>query len=87
LKKNEIKSSNTTENMKKQDRGYQHSVKCANGLYKSIRLTRKLAMSIFCTECMGFEGDPMDCTAKTCPLYPWRKKTYITRVGNSEKPI
>ena len=56
-------------------------VRCADGNFKKLRLTRKLAMSAHCTECMGY-GDPADCTAKTCALYRFRTRTYSTRRGN-----
>jgi hypothetical protein len=62
----------------------QHTIRCSNGRLISIRLTRKLAMSCYCTECMGWEGNPQDCTAKLCPLYPFRAKTLRTMRGNIE---
>lgn len=37
--------------------------------------TRGKAIRIHCTECMGHESDPKDCTAKNCALFPYRKKT------------
>ena len=30
------------------------------------------AIKLFCTECLGFEDNPKECTAKMCPLYPFR---------------
>lgn len=59
---------------------------CSNGLYLCIRLTKKQAISAFCTECMGFEGSPKEtCTSWACPLYPFRAKTLTTREGNLTK--
>ena len=38
---------------------------------------RARAVRLFCTECMGFEEHPSKCTAKLCPLYPFRGKTTL----------
>ena len=65
----------------------EHVIRCANGKYASIRLTRKLAMAAFCTECMGWEGNPQDCTAPLCPLYPFRAKTLRTMRGDMDTPL
>ena len=59
----------------------QHIVRCANGRYTELHLTRKLAMAVFCTECQGFEDDPVNCTSRTCPLYPFRSGTQLTLRG------
>jgi hypothetical protein len=59
-----------------------HIVRTADGRYKELRLTRKLAMAAFCTECLGFEDNPAECTSPLCPLFPWRVKTLDTRRGN-----
>lgn len=64
----------------------QYVIRCADGRYVSIRLTRKLAMSDFCTECMGWEDNPSDCTAPLCPLYPFRAKTLQTKRGTMDTP-
>lgn len=37
--------------------------------------TRGKAIKLFCTECIGWQGNPKDCTAKTCPLFPYRGKS------------
>ena len=39
--------------------------------------TRGKAIKVFCTECLGFEDNPKDCTAKMCPLFPFRGKTQV----------
>lgn len=41
---------------------------------------RARAIKAFCTECLGFEENPRDCTAKTCPLYPFRGRTTVAMV-------
>ena len=58
-----------------------HTIRAKNGQLITLRLTRKLAMSCFCTECLGWEDNPSDCTAPLCPLYPFRAKTLRTMVG------
>ena len=58
-----------------------HTVRAKNGLLITLRLTRKLAMACFCTECLGWEDNPADCTAPLCPLYPFRSKTLRTQRG------
>ena len=35
----------------------------------------RLAIKVMCTECLGFETHPSECTAITCPLFPYRGKT------------
>lgn len=62
--------------------GIEHVIRAANGRYIRLRLTRKLAMAAFCTECMGFEENPAACTSKLCPLHPFRAKTLVTRRGS-----
>ena len=39
--------------------------------------TRGKAIKLFCTECLGFEDHPRDCTALKCPLYPFRARTTL----------
>lgn len=51
------------------------------GKVKDVDLARSLAIKAFCTECLGFEEHPKDCTAKLCPLYPFRGKTQIAFHG------
>ncbi len=58
-----------------------HTIRAKNGLLLTLRLTRKLAISCFCTECLGWEDNPSDCTAPLCPLYPFRSKTLRTQKG------
>lgn len=58
-------------------------VLCADGNYKLVRMTRSTAMTLFCTECLGFEGNPsVDCTSPFCPLFIYRKRTQKSKNGN-----
>ncbi len=63
-----------------------HTVRTADEGHIKLKLTRKLAMAAMCTECMGFEENPADCTSYCCPLYPFRAKTLVTKRGNLKAP-
>ena len=54
-----------------------HTIRKKSGKLKNVELTRSLAIKAFCTECLGFETHPKDCTSVNCPLYPFRGKTTI----------
>ena len=54
-----------------------HTINTKSGKLKNVGLTRSLAMKAFCTECLGYETHPKDCTSVHCPLYPFRGKTTI----------
>jgi hypothetical protein len=60
----------------------QHTVETEDGGTISLRLTRGLAIRLFCTECLGWEGNPKsDCTSRRCPLYPFRGYTRAAQKG------
>lgn len=63
-----------------------HTVRTADGRYRELKLTRKLAIAVHCTECLGFETDPKDCTSYNCPFFPYREGTRATLRGNLEQP-
>jgi hypothetical protein len=57
----------------------EHTVITCSGNEKTFdKYHRAFAIKVMCTECMGFEGSPKDCTAVRCPLYPFRGKTIKT---------
>jgi len=39
--------------------------------------TRGKAIKAFCTECLGYETHPKECTNVCCALYPFRGKTLV----------
>ncbi len=39
--------------------------------------TRSKAIKAFCTECLGHETHPRECTTVCCALYPFRGKTLV----------
>jgi len=56
-----------------------HTVRTSDGgrvTFKDYRMKR--AIRCFCVECLGWSGDPLDCTAPLCPLFPFRRKTLCT---------
>lgn len=54
-----------------------HTVRCADGSTKTFPVykSRTLAIKLMCTECLGWSGNPKDCTDRKCPLFPFRGKT------------
>ena len=66
--------------------GVIHTVRSADGRFKRLKLTRKQAVEAQCVECLGFAENPSNCTSPNCPLYPFRKGTRLTQVGNMDDP-
>lgn len=57
-----------------------HTVRHRDGGQITISgFTRGKAIKLMCSECMGFEGDPKECSDKKCPLYPYRGSTLANR--------
>jgi len=55
----------------------EHRIRLRNGKTKVVKLTARKAIIEHCKECMGFNPDAVPrCTAKLCPLFPYR--TYDT---------
>ena len=54
-----------------------HTIRTADGGTITTELNRGKAIKAMCTECMGFETNPKECTSKLCPLYPWRGKIML----------
>ncbi len=81
-----MKEAKNTETRKPRSRTVRHTVRTSDGGSISLRLTRKSAIAALCTECMGF-GNPRDCTARLCPVWPFRIKTLATRRGDIQTPV
>ena len=59
-----------------------HRVRTADqGFIELHPYNKNLSIACMCTECLGFETNPIDCTAITCPLFPYRRKTQKTMRG------
>jgi hypothetical protein len=62
-----------------------HTVRTRDGGKITLKYGRKLAIRLFCTECLGWEDNPKDCTAPLCPLYPFRAGTMASLRGQGGK--
>ena len=60
-----------------------HTIKGKNGGLVTVeKYYRTKAIKAFCSECFQWEGNPKkDCTAPTCPLYPYRGKLLAANSG------
>lgn len=54
-----------------------HTVRTKDGNLKEVDITRNQAIALHCTECMGYEDHPKNCTSVNCALYPYRKITRL----------
>ena len=61
-----------------------HTVRTRDGGKKALRYGRKQAIKLFCTECLGWESDPRECTAPLCPLFPFRGRTLKSQKGDAQ---
>ena len=60
-----------------------HTVRAGDGGTVTFpNYTRGAAIKAHCSECMGWESHPRDCTATQCALYPFRGLTLRTREGS-----
>lgn len=49
-----------------------HTIRLKNLKYKEVQLTPQLAINYQCSECLGWEENPINCTSPYCSLYPFR---------------
>lgn len=54
------------------------NVRTRSGKIIELSMSARDAIRTHCTECLGWEVHPKDCTAPTCPLYEFRGKTMAT---------
>jgi hypothetical protein len=66
---------------RKASKSKEHVIRTADGGRKKVKLTRCLGIKLLCVECLGFEGDPKDCTSPLCPVFPFRGKTLASMRG------
>lgn len=62
-----------------------HTIKTRDGGTKAIKYGRKQAIFLMCTECLGWEQHPKNCTALRCPLYPFRGFTLASQWSKADK--
>ena len=53
-------------------------VRTRSGKIIELSMSARDAIRAHCTECLGWETHPKDCTAPLCPLYEFRGKTLAT---------
>ena len=58
-----------------------HTVRTRDGGAKAIKYGRKQAILLMCMECLGWEGNPENCTSSLCPLFPFRGTTMASQRG------
>lgn len=59
-----------------------HTIRTKDRGTKTFSYARTLAVRLFCTECLGWETDPKDCTSPLCPLFPFRRRTQSSLKGD-----
>lgn len=43
------------------------------GIAEAAKTSRAASLKLFCLECVGYvRADVTNCTARQCPLHPWR---------------
>lgn len=63
----------------------EHVIRTKDGGTKKVNMSRDTAIKLMCSECMGWEAHPKECSDKFCPLYPYRgKKFTATRADVTE---
>lgn len=60
-----------------------HTVRTKDGGKRTLACGRKLAIRLFCVECLGWAVNPAECTSKLCPLYPFRGNTTASLRGGA----
>jgi hypothetical protein len=55
----------------------EHTIHTREGGLKEVSLYRATAIKVFCTECMGWDSNPKECTAQNCALFPFRGKSQL----------
>lgn len=72
-----------TEQLKKErinEMDRKHTVRHEDGGTITLdHYTKQKAISVMCSECMGFVENVLECTDKKCPLYPYRRRTILNR--------
>jgi len=59
-----------------------HTVRTKDGKTKEVTINRNQAIALHCSECMGWEENPMGCTSVLCALYPFRRNIRLAHVGD-----
>ena len=60
-----------------------HTIRTRDGGTKEVDIHRARAIKIHCTECMGWDEHPKECTSTKCALFPFRGKSTLAINGYS----
>ena len=58
-----------------------HTIRTSENGRVELEIHPTLAIKLKCMDCMGYEGNPKDCTSTLCPLYPFRGRTLRSMHG------
>lgn len=61
-----------------------HTIRTKDGGFIELQYARGQAIRLHCTECMGWEEHPKDCSAVHCALYPYRGRTRMSNESEGE---
>jgi hypothetical protein len=61
-----------------------HTIRARDGNTLTLTYSRGMAIKLACMECLGWEGDPQDCTSPLCPLFPYRGRTMASQKGGAK---
>lgn len=65
-----------------------HTIRHKDGGTVEVKnMTRNDAIKLMCTECMGWESLPSDCTSRFCPLFPYRGRKLTSVLAKKSELI
>ncbi len=60
----------------------EHRIRTKDEGFVTLKMGRRLAIQLMCTECLGWEDHPDSCTSPLCPVFPFRGKTMKSQKGD-----
>ena len=64
-----------------------HTIRTSEDGRIKLEMSQSLAIKLKCMDCLGYEGNPKDCTSVLCPLYPFRGKTLRSMHGYKPREL
>lgn len=64
-----------------------HTIRTSENGRVELEIHPTLAIKLKCMDCMGYEGNPKDCTSTLCPLYPFRGRTLRSMHGYKPREL
>jgi hypothetical protein len=78
-----ISATISPKDQRKHRQPHPHTVRTKDGGTKAFKhLSKAMAIKLLCTECLGWEVNPCDCTSRLCPVYPFRAATRASHKGD-----